>query len=69
MLPSVANYTYRCKVAQPVLREIAQVGPDERLGHLSDAVPELVSLGWLRVVPHSDGDYIEITELGRKWVN
>lgn len=48
------------------LRKIAAVEPDMPLGALNKHVGTLQALGLLRVCECSDGDYVKLTDKGRK---
>ncbi len=56
----------RDRLDRKALQSIARTGPDQPLPTDAErAVPRLRDRGWLRIVPHSDGDYVVLTDRGR----
>lgn len=48
------------------LLSIAQTLPDGVFAdHVQAAIPRLQRRGWLLVIEHSDGHYVDLTDLGR----
>ena len=52
------------------LRRVAAVPPDTPLpDDLQAEVPTLQKLGWLKIIEHSDGDYVVPSEKGHEVLN
>jgi len=56
---------YMERLDRGFLRSIARTSPDQRFAsHIQAAIPRLQRRGWLKIVRHSDGDYVLLTDRG-----